>query len=610
MVFNKDKENDYEYVLDYFRKYKENKGDSNFADKSRIIGKELWHNKEFVIQLVELFPNKQIAILNRIEKYTGIDEEFLKFLAIKYADVRAFNRILKICPNLKEDKGLWKALVMDEKIDLYYDNMLLKNNVRNPEKMIEEVRQELLIENGNNPIYMRKEIKYNPRLVEFVDPELRANKQFIKEILSDTKGSFIDFWKYIEPTTRQQVIQEMSEDEFYHSVNNDNPIFMLKIISIRPEVVRFASKRLIKDKVFLYKASQLSEKASNIVNEIIEDQRKLNEERKKVAKIRRKEREAYEAKKRAQEQRGKLMAEYKKQGEQHPAFVITKMFLDSNISKEKFCKANNLEQEELDRILEEVSLIYPELKEDIERHNKQASTIFLAIVKDIREKILNGELTVEDYISQDGRYNIEQLRRCATEEEKYKLQKLLMDAIANNKLSFMGYKKILGTGITYEEVIKGIEDLIRETKAQYEGILNASINRKIKENEEKLKKYQQPLNRKIFLGGTRTFPKLNIQMTVTDKHIELAEDYLKTKGEYICHYTVDQTISKIAKGEITKEKVDLLKAAIDKKKERETLSKEAKETEKEKEEIKQLMDKYLLIKKQRDGEEVSGEEIS
>lgn len=39
----------------------------------------------------------------------------------------------------------------------------------------------------------------------------------------------------------------------------------------------------------------------------------------------------------------------------------------------------------------------------------------------------------------------------------------------------------------------------------------------------------------------------------------MALHYLKMIYEYICHYTVDKTISKIAKGEITREKIDLMK---------------------------------------------------
>ena len=94
-------------------------------------------------------------------------------------------------------------------------------------------------------------------------------------------------------------------------------------------------------------------------------------------------------------------------------------------------------------------------------------------------------------------------------------------------------------------------------------------------------------------------------MVINDEHIDMAILYLKTIDEYICHYTVDQAISKIAKGDITHEKIRLQQEIEQKKKLRHDLLEEQKQREKEKKEIKKLMNKYLSIKKQRDGEEVS-----
>lgn len=363
-------------------------------------------------------------------------------------------------------------------------------------------------------------------------------------------------------------IGNITSKEFLKITNESDrgePKFMLEVITKNPSLYIHMSNKLKKNKNFMKLAISGNPQIEEVVQE--ETRKKEEETRKKVEENEKRRQERMkqnEEQKQKQERENveKIKQEYNKQGENHPRLILVNEFLANNTSRKLFCKANDINEQELEEALKEVSEVYPEYKQKIADKNRQISAIHLNTVESINKKLISGEMTLVQY-SRENNPNIrinELLKGLKNAEDRKSLQKLIINEMASGNLKMMDYVRLFSEQYSYKTVINSVNSFIKQVQREIPELQGRGKPINLAQIQvRELKKFEKQYKKSDFIGLTIGFKDNNDEMkmvTIDSEHIDYAKKYLQLEDEYICYSTMNKAISSLAKGEITKEEID------------------------------------------------------
>ena len=371
--------------------------------------------------------------------------------------------------------------------------------------------------------------------------------------------------KFNEMMTRIDTVTVEEFKKRTNVINRNDPEFMLDVISKNPSLCVCLSEKLKANSDFVRLLISKVPEIEPIIK-LDEEKRKEEYNQKEKEKQERKielERQREETRKQKElEEQNRIVMEYKEQGEQHPNLILVNDFLEANTSKILFCKKHNIDIEQLNHAIKEVSFIYPEIATKVAKRNEQTSAIHLSTVESINNKLLSGEITPKQYSREFyKRKKIDTLLAHITDEnERKQFHTLVVKAIASGELTMMDYMRLFSEEYDYKTIINNINTYMKtaskempELQGKDKPINMATIELK------SLKKYSKPYKSKDFVGTERGFVNSDGKtemVTITEEYLEYAKKYLHLEDEYICYLTMNSILSKLIKGEITFEDID------------------------------------------------------
>lgn len=416
-----------------------------------------------------------------------------------------------------------------------------------------------------NPVYMAEVIAISPRTYFYTNKRLRNDKLFeaiikfrtpeVKEYLPTHKTPV-----YVRRLTALQnaaLINESNYMSYLTDSDRRNTDFMIRLIQRNYKTYLLVYSPIRQQKPFMQKALKANSKVKDFIEadrEEIQRRKDLIKDTKTKAKEKDKQRELED-----------LTLEYEYLGDKHPYLVLVKNFLNSNTSKGMFCKKNNISIDELNKAIEEVMRVYPDLHEQINKHSKQSSMRYFYKISNIVQSLLSGEMTIEQYYRNNtNAFPIDEiLSGIDNIESNDNIRKMVVDAMASGKLSMMDYIKLFGKqdSKNVELVISEAKEFLRTTGKFIPELVGTKKPINIANSMViELKKYKRPYKATEFLDSKRGFVNPNTgkleMVTVTQEHLDYAKKYLHLNGEYICATTMGETLSKLIKGEISKEEID------------------------------------------------------
>ena len=363
-------------------------------------------------------------------------------------------------------------------------------------------------------------------------------------------------------------IDRVSIEEFVKLTNEvyrGKPEFMLEVISKNPSLYSCLSEELKLDADFIQLLKSKVPGIENII-EADEQKRQAIQSQKEKEKQERKfedERQKEESKKQKElEEQNRIIQEYKEQGEQHPNLILVNDFLKTNTSKMLFCKKYNIDIEQLNNAIKEVSLVYPEIATKITERNKQTSAIYLNSIESIINKLLSGEMTIEQYSRENYKgKRIDAILDKITDENKRKqFHTLVVKAIASGKLTMMDYMRLFSKEYDYKTIINSINQYMKIASKEIPELQGKDKPLHMANIEIKsLKKYSRPYKSNDFIGTSKGYVDSKgktIMVPIAEEYITYARKYLQLEDEYICYATMNSALSKLVKGEVTFEEID------------------------------------------------------
>lgn len=233
-------------------------------------------------------------------------------------------------------------------------------------------------------------------------------------------------------------------------------------------------------------------------------------------------------------------------GEKDERVKFAEEFILSGMSMEAFAKNKQMSIEQVKAIIDEIR-ISAIVKEKLDRAlERNANRFMFAVTKD-KEQLLTGKITIRDV------KGINSVLGFCNPDERKKVTDMLVQAIASHEISILQYKDILGikqiNSSLPQEIIMQIESLKRSA---------GPLAREFYKEMDRMKSYKAP-----YIPGegetlgymekpTDKKPKM---VTITDEHRDMARQYIKATGEFICNKTMQVTLMKIVKGEIGIEQI-------------------------------------------------------
>ena len=233
-------------------------------------------------------------------------------------------------------------------------------------------------------------------------------------------------------------------------------------------------------------------------------------------------------------------------GEIDEGVRLANEFIDFGKSIEAFAKYQQMSTEQVKTIIDAIRTS-PIVKEKLDRALERNADRFFGTVKTKKEQLLSGKIAVTDI---RGIHDV--IRLCNSEERK-KVTEMLVQAMASHEIGILQYRDILGIKEINSSLPQNIITQIEEIK-RFAGPLAEEMYREM----ERLRPYRTPYiaNEGEALGymekPTDKTPKM---VTISDEHRDMARQYLKATGEFICNKTMQATLMKIVKGEIGIEQI-------------------------------------------------------
>jgi len=244
-------------------------------------------------------------------------------------------------------------------------------------------------------------------------------------------------------------------------------------------------------------------------------------------------------------------------GERDERIDLVEKYVDSGISKESFCKKNNIDLNEFNKTIDVVLESSSEItKQQIDDLSKQNSAKYYYTMQDVSKKILDGTMDISEYVK--TKINFKELINVTEDKEsKTKLTQKLFGHMASGKMNLMEYANVL---VSKEEQ-QNYSQLYKNVSKEYDELLKLARNmpefrKMIPElyNEKKrLGKYSTPYTELTSVGFLDKESGQIKTLEITDEHVEFAKKYIKDSGDYICMSTMNNVFMKIARGEISLE---------------------------------------------------------
>ena len=250
-------------------------------------------------------------------------------------------------------------------------------------------------------------------------------------------------------------------------------------------------------------------------------------------------------------------------GKKDDRIILVEEWLKTTHSMGGFAAKNGMSEKEFFRLVEEVRKIYPKLIENIEEKNDRTRDVYLFKNKEIAQKLLNGELKIENF-AKDRQLKCDfdlMIKLLQSKEEKIQLTSLILDYITTGNIEITDYFNMFAKGKYKKESFKDVEKQLEVIEGVCKSIpeLRKSIAG-IKKQKRILESYKKPFFRNEINRMGYVDPKTNkVNMVeITDEIVEDAKRYINITENFLCSKTMQATILKIVKGEITKEQIDEL----------------------------------------------------
>lgn len=236
----------------------------------------------------------------------------------------------------------------------------------------------------------------------------------------------------------------------------------------------------------------------------------------------------------------------RKTGTKDDRVEFAEEFISYGKSIEAFAKHKQMPVEQVKAIIDEIrtSLIVKEKLDGVLEEN--ANRYFFSVTKE-KEQLLTGKISIKEVIG------INRVLGLCNPEERKKVTEMLIRGIATHEISVLQYKDILG--------IKEINSsLPQNIIAQIESLKKSAgpLSRELYKEMDRLKPYRTPYipgeGEKVGYMEKPTDKKPKM-ISITNEHRDMARQYLRATGEFICNKTMQATLMKIVKGEIGIEKI-------------------------------------------------------
>lgn len=251
-------------------------------------------------------------------------------------------------------------------------------------------------------------------------------------------------------------------------------------------------------------------------------------------------------------------------GEKDPRITLIEEFINSNTSRKKFSAYKGINLDDFNKIIKEVLSEYPNAdikQEDIDKEAKKSSAVYLAKRENIVRKLLSGEITFDEYCSNNNGIKVQDLlKKVEGTKNEEAMYKILGNGLTSQKRDMMDYIRVFAKG-KYDNTVyqKTIQEFIKFEKglARHKNLLD--IYRKLRSEEKRLQIYKSQFRRDVC---SKKIGYLNnetgeIQFTeITEDHIKYAKQHLFNTGKYFCSNNMEAVFRQFANGDLSFEEVE------------------------------------------------------
>lgn len=236
-------------------------------------------------------------------------------------------------------------------------------------------------------------------------------------------------------------------------------------------------------------------------------------------------------------------------------------FINSGKSIEMFSKEHaipaSVVKKDLD-ILKDSPFISAKIIQALQRNaDKYINTIFA-----LKDRLIEGKISIKEV------KDVRNVLRICSDDEKQKVLGALMKGASTHTISILEYKSIFGIE-NFEknlpqDIMNNFDEIILLAKKSGNKELTSLVSGLYKE-KDRIKTYRAPYKPEDlkFVGYIKEGENNPTRLEITEEHIDMAEEYLKATGEFICYKTMADAFMKMAKGELNR---DVLTALINNKK--------------------------------------------
>ncbi len=229
---------------------------------------------------------------------------------------------------------------------------------------------------------------------------------------------------------------------------------------------------------------------------------------------------------------------------------LAKKIVEEDLTIEQFSKKYSLPMEQVKsaiNAIRETPCIKQQLDEVLAKHSNE----YMGALRLTANEILAGRIKITEV------KNVSTIIGICSERDREKLTSMLMSAITSHEIGIMQYARMFGEGVEYTRLPKHMVEVLSEMKKTA-----GPRAREIYKEIDRVKAYQQPYRS---IDGERMgylakpTDKTPTMVDITDTERDLARDYLKASGEYICNKTMQATLMKVIKGEIDEAKIERIR---------------------------------------------------
>lgn len=229
---------------------------------------------------------------------------------------------------------------------------------------------------------------------------------------------------------------------------------------------------------------------------------------------------------------------------------IAQKIIEEDLTIEQFCKKYSLPMEEVKAAINAIRET-PCVKQQLDKVLASHANKYVSVLHSTANAVLTGKMKITEA------RNIQEVIRISSEGDREKLTNMLMSAITSHEIGIMEYARMFGKDVEYSRLPKYMVEVLSGMKKTA-----GPRTREMYKEIDRVKAYQQPYRA---IDGERMgylakpTDKAPTMVDITDTERDLARDYLRASGEYICNKTMQATLMKVIKGEIDESKIERIR---------------------------------------------------